>query len=165
MTSIPGYEPLVSIGPLDAAVRFLVAFVLGGALGWNRERLGKPAGLRTHIMVSMGACAFLILGLEILAGYSPETELDPTRVLQGVVGGIGFLGAGTIIQSRGTVEGVTTAATVWVAGAIGAGCGLGLFSLVAILVSFCVVTLALLVRIDFGRTETIDHESPPDKSH
>lgn len=143
MPDIPGYVPLVSISLLDASCRLLVAFVLGGAVGWNRERLGKPAGLRTHMMVTLGACAFLIMGVEILASYSRDyqTQLDPTRVLQGVVGGIGFLGAGSIIQSRGNVEGITTAATVWVAGAIGAGCGLGHFVLVGILVVFALVTL------------------------
>ncbi len=95
------------------------------------------------MMVTLGACAFLIMGVEILASYSRDyqTQLDPTRVLQGVVGGIGFLGAGSIIQSRGNVEGITTAATVWVAGAIGAGCGLGHFVLVGILVTFALVTL------------------------
>lgn len=142
MPNIPGYEPLVNIGPLDAVGRLLAAFIFGGAIGWNRERLGKPAGLRTHIMVTLGACTFLILGTELLAGSAADSELDPTRVLQGVVGGIGFLGAGSIIQSRGTVEGVTTAATVWVAGAIGAGCGLGQYVLVAVLVTFCLVTLS-----------------------
>jgi putative Mg2+ transporter-C (MgtC) family protein len=149
---IPGYVPLVSMGPLDAASRFLAAFLLGGVVGWNRERIGKPAGLRTHIMVSLGACAFLTMGIELLANYS-EAELDPTRVLQGVVGGIGFLGAGSIIQSRGTVEGTTTAATVWVAGAIGAGCGLGNYVLMAILVIFCFFTLGVLGRFDFRSAE------------
>src|SRR5690606_16706610 len=89
----------------------------------------------------------------LLAGYSPETQVDPTRVLQGVVGGIGFLGAGSIIHSRGTVEGVTTAATVWVAGAIGAGCGLGNYVLVAILVGFCFLTLVVLGRIGHSVAE------------
>lgn len=150
---IPGYVPLVSMGPLDAAARFLAAFLLGGVVGWNRERLGKPAGLRTHIMVALGACAFLTIGIELLANHSPESDLDPTRVLQGVVGGIGFLGAGSIIQSRGTVEGMTTAATVWVAGAIGAGCGLGYYVLMAILVGFCFVTLGVLGKFDFRSAE------------
>lgn len=145
---IPGYVPLVSLSLLDAIGRLLVAFVLGGALGYNRERLGKPAGLRTHIMVTLGSCAFLILGVELLAAYTQSTQLDPTRVLQGVVGGIGFLGAGSIIQSKGTVEGVTTAATVWVAGAVGAGCGLGHYELAAMLVCFSLVALWVLGLIE-----------------
>lgn len=164
MLEIPGYAPLESMGTLDAACRFLAAFVAGGAIGWNREQLGKPAGLRTHIMVTLGACAFLIIGIELLAGYSPETQVDPTRVLQGVVGGIGFLGAGSIIQSRGSVEGVTTAAAVWVAGAIGAGCGLGNYVLVAILVSFCFLTLVVLGRLEHSVTETKKHRNQSDES-
>lgn len=160
MLDIPGYVPLTSIGPLDAAGRFLVAFILGGAVGWNRERLGKPAGLRTHIMVTLGSCCFLILGSEIFSSNSPEAEFDPTRVLQGVVGGIGFLGAGSIIHSRGTVEGVTTAAAVWVSGAIGASCGLGLYVLAATLVGFCFVTLSVLGRLEAGLSDGKKEEDP-----
>lgn len=162
MPEIPGYVPLVSMGALDALFRLLAAFVMGGAVGWNRERLGKPAGLRTHIMVALGACAFLIMGLELLAGYGDE--LDPTRVLQGVVGGIGFLGAGSIIQSRGNATGVTTAATLWVTGAIGAGCGFGQYVLALLLVSFCLLALIALGRLEFSLSEVKKTQDPSDKS-
>jgi putative Mg2+ transporter-C (MgtC) family protein len=159
---IPGYVSLASLTLLDVVGRLFAAFVLGGALGYNRERLGKPAGLRTHIMVTLGSCAFLILGVEVLASYGQayDTHPDPTKVLEGVVGGIGFLGAGSIIQSKGTVEGVTTAATVWVAGAVGAGCGLGLYQLTAILVCFSLVALWVLGLLEVDSSDAKASPSP-----
>jgi putative Mg2+ transporter-C (MgtC) family protein len=150
MPDLPGMTPSQSLSFVDMLVRFVVALLLGGALGLDRERLGKPAGLRTHIMVSIGACAFLLLGVELLASVSAQygSPLDPTRVLQGVVGGIGFLGAGTIIHSQGGVEGITTAATVWVAGAVGAGCGMGQFFIVGVLVVLSISALWVLPKFD-----------------
>lgn len=150
MPDVPGMVPLQSLSLLDTVVRFCAALLFGGILGWNRERLGKPAGLRTHIMVTLGACGFLLLGVELLAGVSDryDSPLDPTRVLQGVVGGIGFLGAGSIIQNKGEVEGITTAATIWVAGAVGAGCGMGQFLVAGILVVLAISTLWLLAKVE-----------------
>jgi putative Mg2+ transporter-C (MgtC) family protein len=147
MPSLPGYEPIASVGLIDAAVRLLVASILGAVLGYNRERIGKPAGLRTHMMDTLGAAFFDLIGVELMMEYTtriPGAQLDPTRVLQGVVGGIGFLGAGSIIHSRGSVEGVTTAASVWVAGAIGAGCGLGFYTLGLLVTGFALFTLYLV---------------------
>lgn len=156
MVDFPGIATLQTVSVGDAFVRFVAAVLFGGALGYNRERLGKPAGLRTHIMVALGACTFLLLGMELLAEVSSShgTPLDPTRVLQGVVGGIGFLGAGSIIQRKGDVEGITTAATVWVAGAVGAGCGMGQLALVAILVFFSVASLWTLGNFGHKRPRT-----------
>jgi putative Mg2+ transporter-C (MgtC) family protein len=97
MFTLPGQQELLSVGLLDASFRLLVAVVLGGILGWERERIGKPAGLRTHMMVTLGAALFVLLGVELLMEYSERVEdarLDPTRVLQGVVGGIGFWAQG-----------------------------------------------------------------------
>lgn len=113
-------------------VRPLLAVVCGGILGWEREASDKPAGLRTMMMVALGAAGFtaavfwLYQGIVASAG---ESRLDPLRIVEGIVGGIGFLGAGSIIQSRGSVQGITTAATIWVVGAIGTVCGVGLYIL------------------------------------
>lgn len=145
MFSLPGQDGISSIGFLDALIRLLLALSLGALLGYNRERIGKPAGLRTHMMVTLGAALFVLTGIELMIEYQarvPGSQLDPTRVLQGVVGGIGFLGAGSIIHSRGNVEGVTTAASVWVAGAIGAGCGLGFYALASVTTGLALFTLA-----------------------
>ena len=118
-------------------VRLMTAVVLGGLLGLERERKGRAAGLKTHILVSMGSALFVLAPLQ--AGVDPA---DITRVMQGIVSGIGFLGAGAIIKlNRGErVEGVTTAAGIWMTSAIGMAAGLGL-QMAALLTTL----LALLV--------------------
>lgn len=130
----------------EVALRLGVAIVIGGLIGWDRERADKPAGLRTHMLVALGSASFTLLGFEVGEHLSPKTGeggFDPTRVLQGVIGGIGFLGAGAIIQNRGTVTGITTAASVWVAGALGAAAGVGAFILAGFtaVAAFAVLTL------------------------
>lgn len=124
----------------EVAIRLTVAVLIGGLLGWDRERSNKPAGIRTHMLVSLGSATFTLLGFEVGEHYS-KGDFDPTRVLQGVVGGIGFLGAGAILQKGGQVSGITTAAGVWVAGALGAAAGVGAFvlALIATVLSFVVL--------------------------
>lgn len=121
------------------------------AVGLERELRGKAAGLRSHMLVSLGASAFIIMGMHILfatAEGDPSARIDPTRIVEGVIGGIGFLGAGSIIQSRGTVQGITTGASIWIAGSIGVACGLGLFALGGI-----VTAMALIIMVVLGRFE------------
>jgi putative Mg2+ transporter-C (MgtC) family protein len=127
--------------------RLVLAVVLGGILGWDRERRDKPAGLRTHMLVSLGSASFvgLTVGLRTEAGGD---VIDPTRVLQGVVGGLGFLGAGTIIQGRGQVSGLTTAASVWVVGAVGAAAGLGAYVIAVGTALLAVPVLSLLGAVE-----------------
>jgi putative Mg2+ transporter-C (MgtC) family protein len=132
-------------------VRLLCAVVLGAAVGWERERREKPAGLRTHMMVTLGSASFVLLAFEATAEISASYGaggLDPTRVLQGVVGGIGFLGAGTIIQSRGHVKGMTTAASLWVSGALGAACGMGAFLLAVVTAGLALIILGVVGRVE-----------------
>jgi putative Mg2+ transporter-C (MgtC) family protein len=104
------------------AVRLLVAALLGGLLGWEREKLGKAAGLRTHILVAVGSAAFVAIPQQ--AGYGPDAA---SRVLQGLIAGIGFLGAGCILKSEagGHITGLTTAAGIWLTAAIGVAAGMG----------------------------------------
>lgn len=104
------------------AVRLVVAAVLGGLLGWERERSGKAAGVRTHMLVALGAALFVMIPSR--AGM-PDADIG--RVIQGVIAGIGFLCAGTIIKGRDDedVQGLTTAAGIWLTAAIGVGAGLG----------------------------------------
>ncbi|WP_348753447.1 MgtC/SapB family protein [uncultured Aquincola sp.] len=103
-------------------VRLVIAAALGGLLGWERERTGKAAGVRTHMLVALGAALFVLIPQQ--AGVS---DTDMSRVIQGVVAGIGFLCAGTIIKGRDEedVQGLTTAAGIWLTAAIGVGVGLG----------------------------------------
>ena len=103
-------------------VRLGMAVLLGGIIGFERERRGKPAGLRTHMLVSLGAALFVLVPLQ--AGMALG---DASRVLQGIIAGIGFLGAGAIIKynGEGNIKGLTTAATIWLAAAIGVAAGMG----------------------------------------
>lgn len=134
----------------EMALRLGAAMVLGFLLGVERERKQRPAGMRTMMLVSLGSATFMIGAWEMLvvlpAGGDATSEL--TRVFQGVVQGIGFLGAGAIIQSRGHVRGMTTAATVWVAAAVGIAAGLGQFALAGMVAALALVTLALLKPVE-----------------
>lgn len=104
------------------ALRLLIAALLGGALGWERERSGKAAGVRTHMLVALGAALFVLI-----PSHAGISDAEMSRVIQGVVAGIGFLCAGTIIKGRDDedVQGLTTAAGIWLTAAIGVGAGLG----------------------------------------
>lgn len=146
---------------VEVVVRLLVAMLIGGLIGWDREKSDKPAGLRTHMLVALGSASFTLLGFEVGAHLSPKSGegFDPTRVLQGVIGGIGFLGAGSIIQNRGQVSGLTTAASVWVAGALGSAAGVGAYVLAGVTTVLAFVILALLAKLD-NKT----HTPPPDSS-
>ncbi|KMQ75113.1 MgtC/SapB family protein [Marinobacter subterrani] len=139
------------IPAMDMLIRLSVAAGLGLLLGLERELRGKAAGLRSHMLVSLGSSAFIMMGLDIMfstAAGDPSARIDPTRIVQGVIGGIGFLGAGSIIQSRGSVQGITTGASIWTSGAIGVACGIGNFVLAGM-----VTMLALIIMVVLGRFE------------
>jgi putative Mg2+ transporter-C (MgtC) family protein len=107
-----------------AVVRLVVAAVLGGVVGWQRQRCGKPAGLRTHMLVALGAAAFVVE-----ARRAGMDDAGVSRVIQGLVAGMGFIGGGAILKyGEHHIEGLTTAAALWLAAAIGTGVGLGSFS-------------------------------------
>lgn len=108
-------------------VRLLLSLVLGSILGLERFIVAKPAGLRTITLVCTGSAAFMILAERM--HETGSLGVDPTRVAQGVITGIGFLGAGTILQRREGVRGLTTAATIWMTAAVGMACGVGAFDL------------------------------------
>jgi putative Mg2+ transporter-C (MgtC) family protein len=153
----------------EVVLRLLVAIVIGGLIGFDRQRSDKPAGLRTHMLVALGSASFTLLGFEVGAHLSPRTGegFDPTRVLQGVIGGIGFLGAGAIIQNRGHVSGITTAASVWVAGALGAAAGVGAYVLAGVTTVLAFVILSFLVRLEtkiWGPQAQQGNRPPPDSA-
>jgi putative Mg2+ transporter-C (MgtC) family protein len=124
-----------------AASKLALAALLGGAMGWERELKGKAAGLRTHMLVAVGAALFVMAPLE--AGV-PLADL--TRVMQGVAAGIGFVGAGAILKmsDQGQVVGLTTAAGIWMTAAIGMAVGAGRVWLPVVGVLIAVLILALL---------------------
>jgi len=123
------------------AVRLLVAAVLGGLLGYEREVKGASAGLRTHMLVSVGSALFVLIPLQ--AGMPIE---DLSRVLQGVTAGIGFLGAGAILKQKeqNDIRGLTTAASVWMTAAIGVAAGMGREGTAVMSALFGVIILAIV---------------------
>jgi putative Mg2+ transporter-C (MgtC) family protein len=108
---------------LDLLGRLALATLLGGAIGWERERSRKPAGLRTNVLICVAAA--LLADLSVSVAAAATGPADPGRIAAQIVTGVGFLGAGTIIQGQGSVTGLTTAATLWVVAAIGMAVGLG----------------------------------------
>lgn len=106
---------------LDLAAKLFVAVIVGGGIGLEREIAGKPAGLRTNILICLGSALLMDLSM----GLALEHGGDPGRIAAQVVTGIGFLGAGTILHTRGTITGLTSAATIWVVAALGLSIGAG----------------------------------------
>ena len=124
---------------LEMVLRLIMATALGAIIGYQRERAAKPAGLRTHILICVGAALFTIASL-----YGFGIGADPARIAAGVVAGVGFLGAGAIIRrDEGLVAGLTTAATIWAVAAIGLAAGAGLYLVSAVTTVLILVVLYL----------------------
>jgi putative Mg2+ transporter-C (MgtC) family protein len=109
-------------------ISMLAAIVLGALIGLERELSHKPIGLRTNILICLGACIFTIASIEFGLRYEGSAD----RIAAQIVGGVGFLGAGAIIRDRGTVQGATTAATIWLVASLGVACGAGFFVVAAV---------------------------------
>lgn len=146
---------------VEFLVQLVLAALLGGALGLERELSGKPAGLRTNILICVGAALFMHLSISVAeVGFSATGQPygDTTRIAAQIVSGIGFLGAGAILHSRGAVVGLTTAATIWVVAAIGAAVGAGEY-LVAVgttvIVTAVLVGLRPLERVILSKRRTV----------
>ncbi len=133
--------------------KLFIAAVLGGLIGWERERRGRPAGLRTHLLVCVGVTLIMLVSEHIFVqyqGYKQDSilRIDPARIASQVVTGIGFLGAGTIMRHKATVRGLTTAASLWVVAGIGLAIGSG-FIIPAVFTAFiAIMTLILLPKIE-----------------
>lgn len=132
---------------LELLGELLLAALLGGAIGWERERAGKPAGLRTNMLICMAATLLTDLSARVAEMAGPSA--DPGRIAAQIVTGLGFLGAGTIIQARGHVTGLTTAATLWIVAAIGMAIGFG-----ALVEAVGTTLLVLVILIPVGRLES-----------
>lgn len=131
----------------ETALRLALALFGGAVLGWEREYRDKPAGLRTHMMVSLGSAVFVVVSLRLANDMNMaagKLQFDPLRVLQGVIGGIGFLGAGVIIRAGGRVHGLTTAASIWLSAAIGVTCGLGYYEIAGLSAGLGLLVLLLV---------------------
>jgi putative Mg2+ transporter-C (MgtC) family protein len=125
---------------LDLSVRMLVASVLGLLIGLEREIHGHPAGLRTHMLVSLGSALFTILSVHGF-GQGPGSGIDPTRIAAQIVTGIGFLGAGAILKDGIVIRGLTTAASLWATAAVGIAAGAGEWVVAGVATLFILVSL------------------------
>ncbi len=153
----------------DEIISLVVALVLGGAIGFERELGGKPAGLRTNIIICLGACAFTIISQHLAQG-NPDAA---TRIAAGIVTGVGFLGAGALIQAGSGVHGMTTAASIWLVTSIGVACGVQMYVTattvtgLALAVLFGLLPLTRRIRRknqragDVPQRRTPDDQNPP----
>lgn len=133
---------------VEILLRLVLASLVGGIVGLEREMKDRPAGLRTHMLTSLAAAVFTIITFEIFHAFrsiDPAASMDPIRVVEAVTAGVAFLGAGTILRGDGSVKGLTTAASMWLAGALGVACGAGLYS-IAVMAVLLVVGILVGVR-------------------
>ena len=133
-------------------IRILLAAILSGLIGFERELNGCAAGLRTHILVSVGSAVFMITSIMVAASYGGVGAVDPSRIASGVVTGIGFLGAGAIIRYGSSIRGLTTASSIWAVSAIGLATGAGVYAAAALAT---VVSLAVLILSRWEETMSL----------
>jgi putative Mg2+ transporter-C (MgtC) family protein len=138
------------IGPGEILLRLVVATLIGTVLGLNREIHGKPAGMRTHALVSLGAALITLTSLELATSGAHVDGSAVLRTIQGIMAGIGFLGGGVILRddSHQSVHGLTTAASVWVVASLGIACGAGQWLTAVIALALTLIVLVLLGRIE-----------------
>lgn len=142
-------HPFVVISFDVAVLRLSAALILGGVIGWERESAHKGAGLRTHILISIAACLFMLLAFELVGIFEryEGIEADPLGLIGAVTSGVAFLAAGSIILSGGKLQGITTGAGMWLAGAIGLACGIGRLPLAVIATVLAWIVLWAIARI------------------
>ena len=148
------FEPCFSdVNLWGLVTKLLLAALAGGLIGLEREKHGRPAGLRTNLLVAVGACVMTILSEAFYLKYAQMTaetalRLDPGRVAAQIVTGIGFLGAGVIIKEGATVRGLTTAASLWAVAGLGMAFGIGFYSLGLLATGLVLVSLIFLKKLD-----------------
>jgi len=146
------FRQIVEMFRLELMLQVGLGTLLGGAIGLERELGGKPAGLRTNILICIGSVLYTHLSIAMLSAIAGGggTGTDPTRVAGQIVTGVGFIGAGTILHARGAVVGLTSAATIWVVAAIGVALGSGYY-----LEGIATTLVVLVVLAGLGRVETL----------
>jgi len=143
-------------------IAMLISAVLGTVVGWERQLGRKPAGLRTHVLVCLGSTMFVLQAPHAIQAFGMRS-FDPTRIVHGVITGVGFLGAGSILRQEGYVAGLTTAASIWIVAAIGTAVGVHAYALAA------VGTVLTLIVLEWYRwierrlsPQSENSESPPE---
>jgi putative Mg2+ transporter-C (MgtC) family protein len=151
------------LAPMELLLRLTIACVFGAVIGFDRELKNKPAGLRTHTLVSLAAAMFTLITFELyaqLGGDDSKTNADPIRIIEAVTSGVAFLAAGAIIRSGGNVHGLTTGANMWLAGAVGVACGAGFYLLATLGAVFSIIIITLLRALE----NRLTHDDPPEKN-
>ncbi|MDX1424303.1 MAG: MgtC/SapB family protein [Kiloniellales bacterium] len=136
---------------VEIALRLVVALILGGLIGLERELKDRPAGLRTHMMVALAAATFTVLSAELISESTEESEIiriDTLRIIEAVIAGVAFLGAGAIIRAGRDVRGLTTGASLWMSGAIGVSAGGGYYVVAVTAAVLAIVVLYLLKLLE-----------------
>ncbi len=141
---------------IQVLIRLIASAFLGAAIGLQRERVGKPAGIKTHILATLGTTVFVLA----CAGYGMSSD-GLSRVIQGIATGIGFLGAGAILKLDASrdIKGLTTAASIWISAAIGVAVGLGVLGLALLATILTLIVLAVLGRIELSIIKNDDSEA------
>ena len=156
-----------TLPPLQAILRTFMAVVVGCLIGLDRELRNKPAGLRTHVLISLAAAVFTLITYELhiqFAGPEGSHTADPVRIIEAVTAGVAFLAAGAIIQSRGNVQGLTTGANMWLAGALGVACGAGYYAIAFIGTVFALIVLVVLAKLQAHWSDKAPAEDAPAQS-
>lgn len=138
----------VEVTTFSSVYKLLLSLVLGSCVGLERKRKGQTAGLRTFALISMGATLSMILSIYVPQEYLGLKNGDPGRIAAQVITGIGFLGAGAIIQGKGSVRGLTTAAGIWMVAAIGLAVGVGLYAVATVATGLIIVILLFIEHLD-----------------
>lgn len=138
----------VEVTTTSSVFKLFLSMLLGSMVGWERKRKGQIAGIRTFALISMGATLAMILSIYVPQEYLGLKNGDPGRIAAQVVTGIGFLGAGAIIQMKGSVRGLTTAAGIWIVAAIGMAVGVGMYAVSFVSTALILVVLLLLEQIE-----------------
>lgn len=134
----------------NAIFKLVLAMVLGAVIGWERKRKGQVAGLRTFTLISMGACLAMLLSIYVPQEYLGLKNGDPGRIAAQVVTGVGFLGGGAMIQQKGAIRGLTTAAGIWVVATVGMAVGVGMYS--------AAIVATILIMLTLVALETWEHK-------
>ncbi len=133
---------------IQVIIRIIMAGILGGLIGLERESLNKSAGFRTHILVCVGSALIMLVSQDLYQLYQGATNIDPGRIAAQVVSGIGFLGAGTIMREGATVKGLTTAASLWVVAGVGLALGAGFYFPALVTTGVVFLTLIYLGKVE-----------------